>query len=799
MVTTVAEFTPDWIARRELLFLNLEREPVGYDWCTRHTEIADEIVRTVYEAVHEAFPDVPPIAIVATGGYGRAEMAPYSDIDLSVVPLEENHPHMDGAVRMFFRHIHGVFGGDLRMQVGYNYRLIADAPGLDAKSRTGLLDARLVAGSYLPFQSLMDNFWDTFPVGEFLIAKLLEREQLFKKTNDTPLAVEPNLKDGAGGLRCFQTANWLGAAIGERPLRMTSEYEAVLRMRNLLHLASGRNLNQLSRVRQEELADRQGEDLFAMTSSLAASLGSLHDRYIEAREKLHEARYRLNRHVHAMRGDARIEGGSPAQDAASGIALATRLGLRVSAIPASTSPVTDPGPVLFTVRSGESTLRNLDRCRVLGALLPELDATRYLMPRDASHSYTVFEHTLRTVRNLDYLIAGEDWYAEIAGTLRDLGPLYVAALLHDVGKIDPDLPHSDVGAAMARRAAERWRLEASTTEDIVWLVQEHLTMARFMRIRDISHPDTVREFANLVENRDRLTMLALLTRADIDAVGPGSWTPVQEAFLHELYERTHAALEEGETGVGDPEPLRRRAARRLQKDEVPEVQIAAFVDRLPAHYLYGTPSETIRVHFGLVQRALMGEVSVLIEPKSELEASDVTICGIDRHGLLSDLLGVLYALDLSLVGLRACTTETEVPIALDVFTVTFGGRRLPDATAAQVMTRLKGVLRQETRVEDLLRAKGKDPDQRQVIVRATFQEGAPGVLEVRVPRGRGVPFRLSRWIAANRWDIQTARVGQWAGQGAAAFYLYGEGHRVLPAAEVEAALRSFDDEAEAGV
>jgi [protein-PII] uridylyltransferase len=168
----------------------------------------------------------------------------------------------------------------------------------------------------------------------------------------------------------------------------------------------------------------------------------------------------------------------------------------------------------------------------------------------------------------------------------------------------------------------------------------------------------------------------------------------------------------------------------------------------------------------------------------------VTVCAPDAPGLLSRLLGVFYALDLALSGIRAMTTRTERPIALDVFTVSLGGRPLPEATCRQVQSTLMKVLRDDVAVDALLRERNIDPDLRQRVFSYQYIEGNPGVLEVRSTRSRGVAYRLSRLIADQGWNIVTARVGQWAGQSAAAFYVLGEGDRPLTRGEVD---RAFAD------
>ncbi len=770
--------------RRAELLQELRAEPSGLDWCDHHTQIADDVLRALYQDLTKQFDELPPLAVVATGGTGRRELAPSSDVDITIVPFDEAHPNLDAAIKTLFHDVHEAFGSILGIEVGYECRFIGDVPGLDGRTRTGLLDARLVVGSRQAFDALMREYWETFPVAEFLIDKLDERRRQMARHNDTPYAVEPELKEGAGGLRSFQCANWMGAAIGERMTRPTAPYDAVLQARNLLHLVAGKRQDQLTRTLGTKVAELTGADPLSYGSDLAANLRALHEEYLRATEQLHEARFPLGSGAVALRGEIRIAPGASASEASLGVALATKLGLRVSEMQAAATKEVSGPEALVAICSGEGTIRNMERCGVLDVLLPELARCRTLMPPDTSHAFTVFEHTLRVVRLLDS-ISPDSFYGEVKSKVRDLGALYLAALLHDTGKIDAIRMHEAVGEEIARTVSKRWRLPEATVEAVAWLVREHLSLDRFTRMRDVMHPETALEFAKLVKTPERLAMLALLTWADASAVSPESWTPVQDMFLRELYVRTQAALETKLEPETDPVQYRRRILRRLKSEQAPEQQLAAFVDSMPAHYLLSTDPEQVGEHFRYAERALQGQPTVELFQRPDFSAMEVTVCCADSPGLLNRILGVIYALDFSLVGIRASTTRSEHPVALDVFTITFGNRPIPQTSASHLSAALYQVLRGEAQVADLMRRARKDPERRQEIYRYTYKEGAPGILEVRAPQGRGMAYRISRVISEQGWNIIAARVGQWAGSGAAAFYVLGHDLRAIPSSDVE--------------
>ena len=762
----------------------LASRPVGLSWCLRHTEIADEVVRVLYEDLLSENPDLPPLALIATGGYGRSELSPFSDIDITVVPSDEASPILDRAIRVLFQDLHWAFCTVIKIDVGYAYRLISDAPGLDGKTRTGLMDMRFIAGSHELSRELENALLESFEIGEFVLSKISEREELFHKYHDTPLVVEPNLKDGAGGIRCFHCANWLREAIGERASRPTPEYDRILRVRNLLHLNTGKHQDLLSRQRQSQIADQLGVDVPTMMSDVVQCGVALHSHYRSAREKISEARFPLSRGVVAMHGEARIVGETDSGEVAVGIALATKLGLQVSDIPLNPS-VSVRGPAaVYALSSGEAVLRNLDRCGLLAQLLPELETCRTLVPIDPVHEYTVFEHTMRVVRNLEGL-EPNTFLGDIKDSLTDVEPLFLAALLHDVGKKDPDQDHSIYGAELARNVCQRWSLPDEVREDVEWLIQEHLTMARFIRVRDIMNPNTVEEFTSIVGNLHRLTLLTLFTWADVSAVAEGTWTPAQDTFLRELFARTEARLQDDGSFSPDPAVYRQRLLRQLKSQQEDEFAVQNFVQSLPSYYLISTPLEVIRLHMGFTKKATEGTPTVELFHRPDISATEITVCTLDRPGILSKLLGVCYAFDLSLAGIRACTTMTDPPVALDVFTVSFSGRPVPSATMKQVTGGILDVVEGRKNIDDLLIQRGKDPSRTQKILKHTFVEGAPGILEIRSPRGRGMPYRISRLISAQGWNVVSARVGQWAGTATAAFYLVGPGGEALSKVEVD--------------
>jgi [protein-PII] uridylyltransferase len=366
--------------------------------------------------------------------------------------------------------------------------------------------------------------------------------------------------------------------------------------------------------------------------------------------------------------------------------------------------------------------------------------------------------------------------------------IFLAVLLHDVGKAVDETTHADVGATMAEKVGQRWGLSLEMTELMAWLVQEHLSMTRMIRLRDLSHPQTVEDLATLVGDSRRLDLLTLLTYADVAAVGPAALTPALENYLCDLHGITVERLNAGASVAPDPQDVRRRLLRELRESPIPAERVREFLESLPAHYWAGATPETVRLHMLCAERARHGEPTLDAAVRSELAATVLTVCAPDSPGLLYRILGVIYALDASLVAVKAFTTLGPPAIAIDEFTISYGGGPVPNATMKHMQRQLMAVLKGEAPVEQILRQRGKDPERLQHMLQYSFAEGDPAVLEFNAPRGRGLAYRLARLISAQGWNVLSARVGQWAGAGAAAFYVTGLKGALLTREQVEKAL-----------
>jgi [protein-PII] uridylyltransferase len=240
--------------------------------------------------------------------------------------------------------------------------------------------------------------------------------------------------------------------------------------------------------------------------------------------------------------------------------------------------------------------------------------------------------------------------------------------------------------------------------------------------------------------------------------------------------------------VPDPAAARERLKRHLMKQPVDKEDVADFLRFMPATYVFSTPPERAAEHWQMLQLVPSEGVAIRWADQRHLGFTDFTICSSDKPGLFSQILAVFYAHDLRLHSVRASTSTGTSPVAVDVVSASYGDRLVPPSVAAKVAEDLSKVIRGEVGSDTLLAATGKDPDRRQEIFNWTWQQGNPGILEVRAPRGRGMAYRLSKLIARQGWDIEGARVAQWAGQGAASFSITGPDRRELTVQDLEEVL-----------
>lgn len=821
----------EWVRyQRQRLMQNLTPPQDGIDACRSFTALADAVVRRLFAlAVQRAQVTHPPeIAVAATGGYGRMELSPHSDIDITFIPERDGDAVTDRVIREMFRLLMDVLMEHGRLKVGYAYRLIDDCPTLDHTTQTTLVDARLVTGSRHIFARFLEEFWEHFNPTDFLFRKIMERRQVRTKYGTTPYLVEPNVKEGAGGLRDIHLVRWLGAGwagiptageweylvsrewlTGEDANHLSQAQEFLTRVRNYLHVLAGEQRDLLTVAKQEEIAQRMGYQPHEHTPAVEQFMHDYYAHAVHAHRICEEVIYRVeqSRHMLGIGLDCErkevvaTENLLQREDPAwmlwairlaqqYGLELSTSLRRLMRAVTATNPQTRDPKHLAETFLSilqapegVTRALRQMAETGVLGWILPEFESIRTLIPYDPSHEFTVGEHTLRVVENLEGLnTITNPHYADYRRIFQETPHrelLYLAALIHDAGKPVPEKDHSEAGAELAERVGRRFYLSEDAIADLVFLVRHHLLMAETSRLRDLNLDETIRDFIQVVETIDRLNMLYLLTYADTHAVGSGVWTEVKAAFLRELHrkaERFLMASEAVEHAPPDMGRFRRRLVKELSLENLPEEMVTRHLNLMPATYLLNTAQEQIGLHIRMVQEAIRGVPQLAFQTPPNASVTELTVCAIDdpEPGLLAKIAGILYAGQVAVHAANVFTRSGEIKVAIDTLWVDYRGRPIPPAKRAEIEENMKAVLTGEMSVNDLLRRSHRagqtPPELVSLVIHHDLSEQFT-VIEVRTTEHIGMLYWVCRALSQLGWNIHSAKLSTWAGKAVGVFYV----------------------------
>jgi len=853
----IAAYLKDW--RGRINGADALRSSTGTDLLAHNTALVDAVLRRLFAlAVERAGPAdaEPSLAIIATGGYGRRELAPFSDVDVTFVPALEDDPYLNVLIKDMFQMVMDVFlyGADLK--VGYAYRLLGDLGRLDHQTQTTLLDARLLCGDRALFKEFRSQFRAGLLTADFLFQKWAERRAvLARHGGDQVYGVEPNIKEGAGGLRDIQNAEWMGevrchAGLSrlwpalvdagivspEEAARIKDARDFLLCARAALHIVSGEARESLTAEKQESVAALLGyedasdapavevfmRDYYTQTAAARRIARKVITRCLDSELPLGLGLVSTRRvlsvaDVAAATRDPALPLHVAELAQAYGLAVSEELeeeiGRYLQSRPAPADPPLAGRVLARLLTAGRNVADALDRLEGQGALawlIPEFGPLMALIPYDAAHDYTVGAHSLRVVRNLEDLKA-EGRSPEgrrLMGEVAKPETLYLAGLIHDIGKQWSSGPHAETGAEAAAHICERLGWDDERRDKVVFLTRHHLLMAETSRLRDLALSETTAEFVKQVPDMDALNMLYLLTQADTAAVGAGVWTDVQGRFLSELYARAEAMLAApvSSDDGGPPPPYvpdlkrqRERIRKGLAQHDLPTDIVLEHTRNLPAQYLLNTPLEEMYLHIAMIGR-LRETFAPSVDFKHAFGAdhTEVTICAYDdpKPGLLAKITGVLYAHDVNLHTAQVFTREASVRIAIDTLWVDYRGKPLSAGKRAELQDSLRRVLLGEVGIGELLQSHRK-PLKEQTIYTATLDENASerfSLLEVSAPDETGVVYRLARAVSALGWNIHAARLSVWGSRARDAFYVTDPDGGKVPAADAARLLSALPHE-----
>ncbi len=730
----VAELQTRLASGREAIKSAFQAHPFEARKTTRaYTFLTDGIVLAAFRAATTHLHPVGTktesdrIALLGVGGYGRAEMAPGSDIDLLFLTPYKITPWVESVIESMLYIL-----WDLHLKVGHASRTIRDCLRLareDYTIRTALLENRYLTGddkiaAELEHRLRNDLFRST--ATEFIEAKLAERtERLSRHGGGQRYVVEPNVKEGKGGLRDLQSLFWIAkyqhgvrdtADLVEMDVFRQEEFDAFVdaesflwAVRCHLHLIAGRAQDQLTFDLQVEVAERMG---YADTKGRRAVELFMQDYFRHATVVGEVTRIFLTaleeRHVKHEPGLARlfrrkpkVKPGYKVEQTRLNIAdestffgdklnilrifeeaLRTGLLIHPDAMrmisanlnlfddelrrsPEATRIFLD---LLLKHGNPERALRRMNELGVLAAFIPEFEPIVAMMQFNMYHIYTVDEHTIQTIRILaqiekQELVEELPVVSEILAEGINRKVLYVALLCHDIGK-GREEDHSILGARISRSVAPRLGLNQAECEIVEWLVRYHLFMSDMAQKRDIADPRTVRDFAKAVKTKERLDLLTVLTVCDIRGVGPNTWNNWKAVLIRALYRQTRRGLEEGLEALNrDTRGTEAKKKLRATLDSWDKKALKAEIGRHYDPYWQGL-HVTAHVDFAQLLRDIgEDDIRLKLTPDPDRDATRVCFAMHDHPGIFSRMCGALALVGANIKDARTFTTKDGLATA----------------------------------------------------------------------------------------------------------------------------------------
>ena len=724
------------VARRLTRRPTLGREPV-----TAQAFLMDQLLRLLFDAiVTHIHPINNPTAaerlsLIAVGGYGRGEMAPYSDVDIGFVTPYKPTAWTEQVIESMLYVL-----WDLGLKVGHSSRSIDETVRMaraDLTIRTALLEARFIWGDRETFDTTQRRFMDEVvrDTGRAFVAeKLAERDARHKLMGDSRYVVEPNVKEGKGGLRDLHTLFWIGkymnrvhsvAELVDVGLLTRAELSQFQRAENFLwavrchmHMVSRRAEDRLTFDLQIEVARRMGfterrgrseverfMHLYFLTAKTVGDLTGVFLAHLDDQLAKRGRRYlpsffnrprKLDGFV-LDRGRITV----PDDDFLRAdpvrmieiFALADKHGLEIhpnamralnrDAVLINYKVRNDPRAnalflgVLTSPRDPQTVLRWMNEAGVFGRFVPDFGRVVAQMQIDMYHHYTVDEHTIRAIGLLAQIEKGEfreehPLSTAIIHKINSRRVLYVAVLLHDIAK-GRGGDHSVLGAEIARTLCPRLGLTAAETETVAWLVRWHLLMSATAFKRDLADFKTIMDFCEIVQSPERLRLLSLLTVVDIRAVGPGVWNSWKRQLLNDLYEAAEEVLRPGYKQRGRLERIEAKRRALGERLGLEEAALEALAQRFPQSYWIAEPDDVLEHNARHLLAAGDATLSIAAQPYPERGATLVTVYAADHPGLFYRIAGAIHLAGGNIIDARIHTLRDGS--ALDNFLVQdpFGG------------------------------------------------------------------------------------------------------------------------------
>ncbi len=663
------------------------------------------------------------IALIAVGGYGRAELHPYSDIDLLILLRQHNDPEYNTDIQKFL-----AFLWDIKLDIGHSVRSLKDCvqqARADITVATNLMEARLIFGDPELFSEMSESTGPkkVWPGNKFFVAKRDEQTTRHHRFNDTAYNLEPNVKEGPGGLRDIQMIGW----VAKRHFSATTLHDLVehdfLTENELKLLIDGQNWLWKIRFALHMLTQRHEDRILFDFQKDLAKLFGYKDTHVIAVEQFMQRYYktvmgleRLNEMLLQLFQEAILDANKKLKPKKLNHNFQSRGGYlevinpdlfkqRPTAI-LELFLLLETHPKLKGVRastirlirthlhlidndvrqSSEARqtfidiikqpigvtheLRRMNRYGVLAAYLPVFANIVGRMQYDLFHVYTVDQHTLFVVRNLRRLTVRK-YYKELplcSDVIRNLAKpelLYIAGLFHDIAK-GRGGDHSELGASDAEQFCLDHGITEFDTKLVSWLVNSHLLMSITAQKKDISDPAIIYDFAAAVGDKLHLDCLYLLTVCDIRGTSPSLWNSWKSSLLENLYHATKLALQRGlEHPVAQQERIdqvRNAALKTLRKKYSPE-QIEAVWKNLRKTYFLRYHPDEISWQTSLIINVDVNDLPLIkIYDQQHLGTTNIFIYSHDRDFLFTSITSAVELLNLNILDARIVTTENHYSI-----------------------------------------------------------------------------------------------------------------------------------------